>query len=158
MTTNMATEIATAKQAFPRDALKRISETIEEVERETNAEIRLSIREDRDENEADLSVRDIALKEFASLKMHQTAERTGVLLLIIFDEHKFYIYGDEGIHHRSDPETWTDVAETLSAHFKEGKFEEGVHAGLRTLKAHVRVHAPKSDNNPDELSNEVTIR
>jgi uncharacterized membrane protein len=156
--TDMATEITTAKQAFPNDALKRIAETIEEVERETNAEIRISIREDRDENEAELSVRDIALKEFASLKMHTTAERTGVLLLIIFDERKFYIYGDEGIHRRSDPETWTDVAETLMAHFKESKFEQGVHAALRTLKAHVSVHAPKRDDNPDELPNEVTIR
>lgn len=152
------TEITTAKQAFPPDALKRISETIGEVEAETNAEIRLSIREDRDEKETDLSLRDLALKEFTSLKMHLTKERTGVLLIIIFDEHKFYIYGDEGITRRSDPETWTDVAATLSAHFKEGKFEEGVHAALRSLKAHVREYLPKSDDNPDELSNEVTIR
>ena len=154
----MATEITTAKQAFPAAALKRIAETIEEVEAVTNAEIRLSIREDRDEAEADLSMKDLALKEFASLKMHETKDRTGVLLLIVFDEHKFYILGDEGINRRSDPETWTDVAQTLSAHFKEGKFEAGVHAALRTLKAHVREFVPKSDDNPNELSNEVTIR
>jgi uncharacterized membrane protein len=152
------TEITTAKQAFPPDALKRISETIGEVESETNAEIRLSIREDRDENEADLSLRDLAIKEFASLKMHETKDRTGVLLMIIFDEHKFYIYGDEGITLRSDPETWTDVAATLEDHFRLGKFEAGVHAALRTLKSHVREFIPKLDDNPDELSNEVTIR
>jgi uncharacterized membrane protein len=152
------TEITTAKQAFPPDALKRISETIGEVEAETNAEIRLSIREDRDENEADLSLRDFAIKEFASLKMHETKDRTGVLLMIIFDEHKFYIYGDEGITLRSDPETWTDVAATLEDHFRQGKFEAGVHAALRTLKSHVREFIPKLDDNPDELSNEVTIR
>ena len=80
------TEITTAKQAFPPDALKRIAETIGEVENETNAEIRLSIREDRDENEVGLEMRDLAIKEFASLKMHQTKERTGVLLMIVFDE------------------------------------------------------------------------
>jgi uncharacterized membrane protein len=152
------TEITTAKQAFPADALKRISQTIEEVESETNAEIRLSIREDRDESETGLELRELALKEFASLKMHLTKERTGVLLMIIFDEHKFYIYGDEGITRRSDPETWVDVAATLEDHFKQGKFEAGVHAALRTLKAHVREYIPKTDDNPDELSNEVTIR
>lgn len=154
----MATETLTAKKAFPPDALKRIAETIGEVERETSAEIRLSIREDRDENENGLSIRDLALKEFTSLKMHQTQDRTGVLLLILFDEHKFYIYGDEGIHRRSDPETWTDIAETISSHFRQGKFEEGVHSALRTLKSHVREHAPQKPDNPDELPNEVTIR
>jgi uncharacterized membrane protein len=154
----MATEITTAKQAFPVDALKRIAETIGEVESETNAEIRLSIREDRDENETDLSMRELAIKEFASLKMQETKDRTGVLLMIVFDEKKFYIYGDEGITRRSDPETWTDVAATIEDHFRQGKFEAGVHAALRTLKAHVREFIPKMDDNPDELSNEVTIR
>jgi uncharacterized membrane protein len=154
----MATEITTAKQAFPNDALKRIAETIGEVESETNAEIRLSIHEDRDENEAGLPLRDLAIKEFASLKMHETKDRTGVLLMLIFDEKKFYIYGDEGITRNSDPETWTDVAATLEDHFKQGKFEAGVHAALRTLKAHVREFIPRKDDNPDELPNEVTIR
>lgn len=152
------TNITSAKEAFPPDALKRISETIGQVESETNAEIRLSIREDRDEKETGLSMRDLALKEFASLKMHETKDRTGVLLLIVFDEHQFYIYGDEGITKRSDPETWTDVAATLEDHFKQGKFEAGVHAALQTLKAHVREFIPRLNDNPDELSNEVTIR
>lgn len=150
--------ISTAKQAFPADALARIAEVISEVERETSAEIRISIREDRDENEQELSLRDLALKEFASLKMHQTKERTGVLLLIVFDEHQFYILGDEGINKRSDPETWTDVAQTLSAHFKDGQFEQGVVSALRVLRSHVHLAAPFKEGDTNELSNEVSIR
>ena len=150
--------MTTAKQAFTADALRRIADAIGEVERETSAEIRLSIREDRDENETGMSLRDLALKECVSLKMQETKDRTGVLLLIVFDERKFYILGDEGITRRSDPETWTDVAQTISSHFKEGKFEAGVLSALQTLKAHVREFVPRANDNPDELSNEVTIR
>lgn len=148
----------TAKKAFSAEALRRISAAIAEVEKETNAEIRLSIREDRDEAEAGMEMREIALREFVSLNMHKTKGRTGVLLLILFDEHKFYIYGDEGLTPYADPETWTDVAQTLSQHFKQSDFEQGVIAALQVLRSHVRRALPLTQGDTDELSNEVSIR
>lgn len=147
-----------ATEAFPKEALDRIAETIKEVELKTSAEIRISIRESRDSSEADLTLEQIALKEFALLKMDKTADRTGVLLLILYHERKFYIYGDVGINARSDTDTWTDVAEILHAHFRQGQFEEGVHQALRSIIKHVHEVLPRSADDIDELSNEVSIR
>jgi uncharacterized membrane protein len=147
-----------AKEAFPPDALERIGKTIEEVESATNAEIRLSIRDVRDTDEAGLSIKELAIKEFTQLGMHKTRSRTGVLLLIMFEERKFYIAGDEGIHRVADPGTWEDVAATIKEQFREGHFEEGVHQGLRKIREHVRVLIPKSGDDTDELSNEVILR
>jgi uncharacterized membrane protein len=146
-----------AKEAFPKDALERISGTIASVEESTNAEVRLSIRDIREPSESDLTLKELALKEFMTLGMHETAGRTGVLLLILYDERKFYIFGDEGVHRQADPETWEDVAQTLREHFREARFEEGVHAALRLVGTHVRGILPRDKTNPNELSDEVVI-
>ena len=147
-----------AKDAFTRDALERIAKTIAEVEANTSAEIRLSIRESRDSSESELTIQELALKEFQGLKMDQTAGRTGILLLIVFDERKFYIYGDEGINAHVDPETWTDVAQTLQEHFRHAKFEQGVHEALRKITPHVKTILPRAVDDINELGDEVIIR
>ena len=146
-----------AKDALTHDALKRISETIIKIEEGTNAEIRISIRDSRETSEAGLSIKDLALKEFYHLGVEKTKNRSGVLLFILYDERKFYIVGDEGIHKRTAPEGWEDVATTLKHHFKEAKFEEGIHAALHKMQHHVREALPNSAHHDHELSNEVVI-
>jgi uncharacterized membrane protein len=147
-----------AKDAFPKSALERIAQTIAEVEANTSAEIRLSIRESRDSSESELTIQELAMKEFGGLKMHETAGRTGILLLLLFDERKFYIYGDQGINAHVDPETWTDVAQVLQEHFRTAKFEEGVHQALRKIIPHVRTILPRATDDKNELGDEVVIR
>jgi len=146
-----------AKGAFPHDALERISKTIAEVEKGTSAEIRISIRDARETNEAGLTIKELAEKEFLHLGMQKTSGQTGILMFILYDERKFYIMGDEGVHKRSAPETWEDVAATLKSHFKQAQFEEGVHAALKRIKHHVRETLPSTGPGAHELSNEVEI-
>ena len=148
---------AHAHDAFSHDALERISKTIEEVEKGTSAEIRLSIRDSRETGEADLPIKELAMKEFLHLGMEKTQHRSGILIFILYDERKFYVCGDEGIHKRSAPETWEDVAATLKTHFREAKFEEGVHAALKRIKHHVREALPDAGAKNHELSSEVVI-
>lgn len=147
-----------ASEAFSKEALDRVARTIEEVEQTTSAEIRISIRDTRDSAEAGLTIQQMALKEFEYLKMDKTKDRTGVLLLILYDERQFYVYGDAGINERSNPETWEDVARILSEHFRVGKFEDGLHAALRAIASHVTTILPHQADDTDELSNEVIIR
>lgn len=144
-----------AHEAFSHKALERISKTIEEVEKGTNAEIRISIRDSRETGEAGLPIKDLAMNEFIHLGMQNTTHRSGILLFILYDERQFYIVGDEGIHKRSAPETWEDVAATIKNHFKEAKFEEGVEQGLKRIKHHVREMLPGND--AKELSSAVVI-
>jgi uncharacterized membrane protein len=157
----MAHELVTfpahAHDAFPHKALERISKTIEQVEKSTSAEIRISIRDSRETSEAGLEIKDLALKEFTHLGMEKTANRSGILLFILYDERKFYICGDEGIHKRSNPDAWEDVASVIKSHFRHAEFEKGVEEGLKKILTHVRdsdAHTPHNH----ELSSDVVIQ
>jgi len=149
---------ASAKEAFSEAALKRIADVIAEVELYTSAEIRVSILDERPFEDGGLPLDELAKREFKRLGMHQTKGLNGILLFIVFEEHKYYIYGDTGIHSCVNPDTWEDVATTIRTHFKHGEFEEGVVTGLRTIKSHLHTALPPEASNPNELSNEVVIR
>ncbi len=145
------------KDIFTKPVLDKIAATIAYVETGTSAAIRVCIREERDHDEAGLSIEDIAKREFLKLEMEKTTGRNGILLFILFEERKFYVYGDEGIHTRVNPETWTDIAATLGEHFKHAHYEDGIHDALRKILSHIHTSfAPTGSAN--ELSNEVVIR
>lgn len=146
-----------AKDAFPHAALERISHVVHETEQGTSAEVRLSIRDSRETSEAGLSIKEIAMKEFLHLGMEKTKDRSGILLFILYDERKFYVLGDEGVHKRTAPEGWEDVASTLKSHFMEAQFEQGVIAALKKIQHHVRESMPLSGPHTQQLSEEVHI-
>ncbi len=147
-----------AKQAFPADLLERVAHTIADVEESTGAEIRISIRDLRDAGEADLSLKDLAEKEFATLGMHHHGERLGILLLVLYHERKFYVYGDEGVHSKVHPETWEDVASTLKWHFARGDYEGGLREALKKMEHHLKGKLPKRKAGSERLSDEVVVR
>ncbi len=146
-----------AKDAFPPAALERISHAVHETEKGTSAEVRISIRDSRATSEAGLSIKDIAMKEFLHLEMEKTKDRSGILLFILYDERQFYVLGDEGVHKRTAPEGWQDVAATLKSHFKQAEFEAGVIAALKKMQHHVRESMPLSGEHTQELPEEVVI-
>ena len=144
------------KDIFTKPVLDKIAATIAEIEKGTSAAIRVCIREERDHDEAGLSIEDIAKREFLKLGMDKTSGRNAILLFILFEERKFYVYGDEGIHKRVHPETWKDVAATLGENFKRAHYEEGIHDALRKILSHVHTSFA-STGSASELSNEVVI-
>lgn len=143
------------KDVFTQPVLDKIAATIAEVEKGTSAEIRVSIREERDHDEAGLSIEDIAKREFLKLGMDKTSGRNAILLFVLFEEHKFYVYGDTGIHERVNPETWEDVAATLKEHFKHGNYETGIRDALKKIVSHIRKEFTPTGSSTKELSNEV---
>ncbi len=147
-----------ASEAFPRDALERIAHRIADVEESTGAEIRVSIRDLRDAGEADLSLKALAQKEFATLHLHHHKDRLGILLLVLYHERKFYVYGDEGVHSKVHPETWEDVAGTLSKHFAAGAYEAGLLEAIKKIEHHLKGKLPKQAGHAHEPKDEVVVR
>ena len=145
-----------AKEALSKDALARIAAAIAEVERATSAEIRVSIREEREPHEHG-TIEELALKEFARLRMHETKERSGILLFILFEDRKYFICGDEGVNRRAEPHTWDEIATSLHEYFHKGDFEGGIISALNLIKHRVHLAMPRAHDDTDELSNEVTI-
>lgn len=154
----MAHHPAHAKDAFSSDALERVAATIAEVEKATSAEIRISILDERDTDDSSLTVEQLAKKEFASMKMDQTKYRSGVLLLILYSERKYYVCGDSGITERLKEDAWSNVAVELGKHFSNDQFEEGLHQAIKEIARQLETAIPYESDDTDELSNEVAIR
>jgi uncharacterized membrane protein len=146
-----------ANEAFSRDILERTAHIIADVEQTTGAEIRVSIRDLRDAGEADLSLRELAQKEFATLHLHHHDKRFGILLLVLYHERKFYVYGDEGVHTKVHPEAWNDVASALGAHFAKGDYEGGLHEALKKIEHHLKGKLPNNAAPVEHVQNEVVM-
>jgi uncharacterized membrane protein len=137
--------------------MHRIAEVISEREKTTQGEIRVALREKRHWGEGKLSLHQLALKEFRRLDMQKTQQRIGVLIFLLLSERQFHIVADGGIHARVEDGTWDALAETMSRHFREGKFCEGICEAVRTVGDILSKHFPSKTENIDELPNDVSV-
>lgn len=135
-----------------------ISSKISEAEKDTRGEIRLSIRHKRHWNERRLTLQQIALKEFHRLGMQKTKERTGVLILFLFNERSFHILADEGIHSKVEGDPWMPIAELLSSHFKKGNYRQGVCEAIGAIGTILKKHVPQKSGDVNELPDDVIVR
>lgn len=137
--------------------LKKISDAIAETERETSGEIRVSIRKRRAWNERKLTLHEFALKNFRELGMDKTKGKSGVLLFFSLSERAFQIIADEGIHKKVGDEYWIDLAATLTSHFKEKKFCDGICKVVKEIGGTLAKEFPRQADDTNELPNDVSI-
>jgi uncharacterized membrane protein len=143
------------RKIFSAAELKALADVIAEAEKTTSGEIRVVVRHWRHWNERRLPLHELALREFATLGMHETEDRTGVLILLLVSEHAFHIIADEGIHAKVADGTWDNIAAAMSADFKGGKFFDGISRAIRAVGAELAAHFPATDGDRNELPNDV---
>ncbi|TDQ21854.1 TPM domain-containing protein [Tenacibaculum caenipelagi] len=124
---------------------------IRQAERNTSGEIRVHI-----ERTTDVPHYDRALEVFRMLKMFNTQQRNAVLLYIAVDDHKFVIYGDEGINKVVPENFWETTKEVIQKQFQKGDFKQGIIDGVLKAGKELQAHFPWTVDNEDELSNEVS--
>ncbi len=146
------------KKLFTKEDLEVITSAINEVEKSTSGEVRVSIRQKRKWKERKLSIEDIAKAEFQLLGMTKTKERTGVLIFILLEDKKFYIYADEGINAKVEMETWQTIANNMSQHFSQKHFCDGVIYGIKAVGEKLYIHFPRRPDDENELPNEVKVK
>lgn len=146
------------KSYLAKNDLKTLSAVIAEAEKKTSGQIRVVVRHSKHWNEKRLSLHQLALKEFHRLGMQHTRNRTGVLLLFLFSERKFHIIADEGIHKKVDDGTWDRIAEVISAHFKDGRYVQGITDAVMAVGAELAKHFPPSAGDTNELPTDVVER
>ncbi|CAM1352637.1 TPM domain-containing protein [Tenacibaculum ascidiaceicola] len=130
---------------------EEIVQAIRQAERSTSGEIRVHI-----EKTTDVSHYDRALEVFQMLKMFNTQQRNGVLLYIAVDDHKFVIYGDEGINKVVPENFWETTKEAIQNQFKQGNFKQGIIDGVLKAGKELQAHFPWTTDDEDELSNEIS--
>ncbi|MFD2033558.1 TPM domain-containing protein [Belliella marina] len=141
-----------AELLFSKEEKEIIVAAIQAAEKETSGEIQVHI-----ENHCKNDVLDRAAEVFEMLKMHKTQHRNAVLFYLAVADHKFAILGDAGINQVVPDDFWENIKEEMTAHFRQGKYTEGLRKGVEMSGIQLQTHFPfdqKGDKNelPDEIS------
>jgi uncharacterized membrane protein len=144
---------------FSEDELKDIQSAADEVERNTIGEIVLSFRNKKTLLERLYSNHELALKDFDTLGVAKTEERTGILIFIIFEERYYDVIADEGIFTKISDDVWNKMEETLKEKFVKGDYTSGIMALIRSMGEVLSKEFPARAGaaGDDEINKEIVI-
>ena len=142
---------------FSDDEFLRVSNKIKEAEKTTSGEIRVAIKEHRHFLDRKKNIRQLAEKEFHKLNMHNTRDKTGILLFMLLSDRQFYILADQGIHEKVSNETWDKLRDEIQLKFQSGNFCDGILWGVDRVGKILTKHFPVKSDDTNELSNEIVI-
>lgn len=137
---------------FSKEQKRQITDAIAEAELNTSGEIKLHM-----EGHCSIDVLDRAAYVFGKLKMHETAQRNGVLFYLAVHDHKFAILGDAGINQLVPENFWDEIKETMLGYFKAGKFTEGLTKGILMAGEQLKANFPFHKDDVNELSDEISF-
>ena len=89
--------------------------------------------------------------------MHQTRDKTGILLFFLLGEKQFYILADKGINEKVDQEVWETISDEIQQNFKNGFFAEGIISGIENVGNILSEHFPIKPDDKNELANKVVL-
>jgi uncharacterized membrane protein len=145
------------KKLFTKEDLAAIVTAIGDAEKKTSGEIRVSIRQKRRWREKKLNIEEMTRREFHALKMARTQDRTGILIFLLMEEKKFFIFADEGIHSKVKETTWTKIAENMSYQFSKKNFNRGIILGIQEVGDVLSRFFPRKEDDINELPNTVRV-
>jgi uncharacterized membrane protein len=140
------------KNFFNAQELTALHDSIHEAEKCTSGEIRIHI-----ENNCTYDVLDRAADVFKNLGMHKTELKNGVLFYLSIKDRKFAILGDAGISTKVPAGFWDSIKEDMLVHFKNGAYCVGLCEGIKKAGLKLSEHFPYSNDDVDELSNEISF-
>lgn len=141
-----------AKEYFTDDRRKLVRDAIAQAENQTSGEIRVHI-----EDVCKEEVLDHAAFIFEKLEMHKTRERSGVLIYLALDSHKFAILGDSGINGRVPKGFWDDTRDKMLEHFRQNEIAEGLAEGIKLAGEQLSQHFPVRKDDTNELRDDISF-
>lgn len=144
-------------QYFSDDDFLLISDKVKEMEKNTSGEIRVSMRSNGINENAKPDIRKLAEEEFYRLNMHNTRDKTGILIYLNLHLKQFYILADAGINEKVEQNTWNEIGKSIQDAFVNGKYVNGVIEGLEKVGKILALHFPIKADDTDEISNQVVI-
>lgn len=141
-----------ARQFFSTEEKQTILDAIIRAEKDTSGEIRVHI-----ENHCGGDVLDRAAFLFKHLKMNETALHNGTLFYLAVKDRKFAVIGDAGINAVVEENFWESIRRSMTEHFKRSEFTVGLIKGIETTGKKLKAHFPYSNNDVNELSDEISF-
>ena len=131
----------------------RIVESIRAAELRSRGEIRIHATE----KSVTDSVKE-ATATFERLGMTATTERNGILIFVAPKSRKFAVLGDSGITSRVGTAPIDEIAASLSAAFREGRFTDGLVGAVERAGQLLAAHFPRIEgkSDEDELANTIS--
>lgn len=95
--------------------------------------------------------RRLAHEMFFRLGLHETRERTGVLLFVSVAERYVEIIADRGIHEKAPAGLWENVIGDFTGKVKAGRVTEGFTAAIAACGGILAQHFPRAPGSRDQL-------
>lgn len=96
-----------------------------------------------------------AREQFFLQNLHQTSDRTGILVFVSVAEHYVEIIVDHGIAQAVDDELWRDTVDEFINHIRRGEIAAGFDSTIEHCRKVLWEHFPAPDGRPDELPNHL---
>jgi len=132
------------RRALPPEALQRVGARVTASEHGHSGEIRVCV-----EPGLPLSylwrgatARDRAVTLFGKLRVWDTEHNNGVLIYLLFAEHRIEIVADRGLNRHVPPGQWQALLAGMADAFQAGRFEEGLLAAVDAVDALLDRHFP----------------
>jgi putative membrane protein len=96
-----------------------------------------------------------AREQFFSQKLHETQERTGILIFVSVAERYVEIIVDTAIADVVDNHMWNETVEEFIEHVRKGDISKGFESTIEHCRQIVWEHFPAPEGRPDELPNHL---
>ncbi|MCD6582595.1 MAG: TPM domain-containing protein [Desulfuromusa sp.] len=103
--------------------------------------------------ELNAEVKEKALVSFLEQGLHETRDRTGILILISLFEHRVQVLADSGINAKVPEHTWEEIVDTIINGLKTGNTCAATCQAIERCGELLQEHFPRKHDDTDELPN-----
>ena len=150
---------STVRRAFPQHVLAAIKLAIRSTETRHNGQIRFAVEAALDLSPliAGQSARERAFVVFSELRVWDTELNNGVLIYLLLADRDVEIVADRGLHTKLGKDVWEEICLKMESAFRDGKFEDGVLAGIRSVGQHLARLYPQTGKQRNELPDSPVV-
>ncbi len=102
-------------------------------------------------------VEEAAIHSFYHRKVHETRDRTGILIYISLYEHSVRVLADSGIDAVVGKQLWQEVVDTITKGIRDGRQGEAIREAVGICGKLLNRHFPRKGDDRNELGDSVII-
>lgn len=145
-------KMTSARNFFSAAEQEEIIKTIHLAEELTSGEMKVHLEE-----HCGVDAFKRAVEVFQKLQLQKTQLRNAVLFYIAVKDHQFAIVADEGINKKVPDGFWDEVKEGMQIEFSKNRFYYGIIQAIEQTGEQLKQYFPLSQNDRNELSNEISF-
>ena len=156
---HVVTDHLSVKRTFTPDVLAHIEKAIGAGERTHRGQVCFAVEGSLPPLRVmrKLTPRERALEVFGLLRVWDTEENAGVLVYLLLADRDVEIVADRGIDRVVDAAAWQAICARMEAAFRDGRYAEGVTAGIADISALLAQHFPRAGAVANELPDKPVI-